>query len=149
MKDIDKGFKNFTKLLNDLSKVKIEAGVFGDAGANPKSGESIVEYAVYNEYGTEHIPARPFMGLTADSKGDDWTKLMTDCFDKALETEGKNIEKDLGRIGEQITGDIKKTVSSNISPANAASTIKRKGSSKTLIDTGALRAAISSKISKV
>ena len=149
MKDIDKGFKNFAKLLDNLAKVKIEAGVFSDVGTNPKSGESIAEYAFYNEYGTEHIPARPFMSLTADSRGEHWTKLMTDCFDKALETEGNNIDYDLGRIGERITGDIRETISSNISPANAESTVKRKKSSRTLIDTGALRAAISSKISKV
>lgn len=148
LKDTDKGFDNFSKLLAQMAKIKIEAGVFSDAGSNPKSGQSIVEYAYYNEYGTEHIPARPFMRITADDKNDHWSNLVADCFDKALVNEGKAIEHDLRRVGEQMVADIKETISSNISPANAPATVKRKGSSRTLIDTGALRAAISSRVSK-
>jgi len=148
MRDIDKGFKNLSKLFENLAKTQIQAGVFSDAGSNHNSGESIVEYALYNEYGTEHIPARPFMRITADSKGKHWAKLMTYCFDKALEAKGKNIEHDIGRVGEQMISDIKETISSNMTPANAAGTIKRKKSSRTLIDTGALRASISSRVLK-
>lgn len=146
--DIDKGFKNISMLLAKMAKVKIEAGVFSDAGSNLKSGDSIVDYAYYNEYGTEHIPARPFMRITADSKGDHWTKLMADCFDQIIENEGKGLELELGKVGVQMEGDIKETISSNIAPVNAPATIKKKGSSRTLIDTGALRAAISSRVSK-
>lgn len=149
MRDTDKGFKNISNLLAKITKVKVEAGVFSDAGSSPKSGQSIVEYAYYNEYGTEHIPARPFMRITTDAKGEHWTKSMADCFDKALKNEGETLDFDLARVGMQMEGDIKETISSNISPANTPATIKRKGSSRTLIDTGLLRASITSRVSKV
>ena len=148
MKDIDRGFNNLEKFFNKLAKVEIQAGIFSDAGSNPEGGTSIVDYAYYNEYGTEHIPVRPFMRITADEKRGSWSKLMADCFDKALETQGRKLDHDLGRIGEQMASDIKETISSNISPANAPDTIKRKKSSRTLIDTGVLRASISSRVLK-
>ena len=35
-----------------------------------KNGVSVAEVATYNHYGTEHIPARPFIAIATDeSKG--------------------------------------------------------------------------------
>lgn len=148
MKDSSKGFKDFDKLLERLAKTKISAGVFADAGTNSKSGTSVVDYAYYNEYGTDKIPARPFMSLTADAQKDNWANLMAASFDKIVATQGGSVDRELGRIGERMINDIKETISSNIAPVNAPSTIKRKKSSRTLIDTGYLRSSISSKIIK-
>jgi hypothetical protein len=46
-------------------------------------------------------------------------------------------------LGARFQGDIQKRMSAGIAPANAPATVKRKGSSTPLIDTGQLRSAIS------
>ncbi|MGI4775350.1 MAG: hypothetical protein ACRYE9_00185 [Janthinobacterium lividum] len=148
MKDIDKGFEKIGKLLKQLNKISLKAGVLSESDSKPKGGESIAEYAYYNEVGTDRIPARPFMSLTADEQKDNWSNLMTKSFDKMLVSGGKDLEVELGRVGERMINDIKETISSNISPVNAPSTIKRKKSSKTLIDTGLLRQSIKWQISQ-
>lgn len=45
VKDIDKGFRGFDKFLKELSKKSLKAGIFSDAGVNPKTGEYIADYA--------------------------------------------------------------------------------------------------------
>ena len=46
-------------------------------------------------------------------------------------------------------GDVKLTISNNMPPPNSEKTIKKKGSSKTLIDTGAMRNAVSYRVKSV
>jgi HK97 gp10 family phage protein len=66
------GGKKWKKTLSDLAKMKmgVKAGVLG--GATTTDGKSIAEYAIYNEFGTQYIPPRPFLSDTAKRKGKDW-----------------------------------------------------------------------------
>jgi hypothetical protein len=53
-----------------------------------------------------------------------------------------DMQTELNKLGLLAVGDIQDSINSNIPPANAPSTVKQKGSSKTLIDTGAMRQGV-------
>ena len=57
-----------------------------------------------------------------------------------------NAEELIGLLGEQIVADIKEKIDSNIPPLLSPATIKRKKSTKTLIDTGIMKNSINYEI---
>lgn len=72
--DKDLGWKEIKNSLIRLNGRVVKAGVLESAGTG-KKGVSIAFYASCNEYGTygsgsewQRIPARPFMGMTADEQ---------------------------------------------------------------------------------
>ena len=148
MKDTDKGFKNINKLLKELNKVKLKVGVLSDAGVNSKTREYIADYAYYNEYGSVDIPVRSFMASTADEQKENWSNSMSKAYDEIIKDEGKGLDYHLSRIGEQVRADIVLKISSNIAPKNAQSTIDKKKSDRTLVDTGILKQSIKYEIIK-
>ncbi len=58
----------------------------------------------------------------------------------------KSVEKALGQLGAFFKGKVQKKMVDLSTPANAPSTIKAKGSSNPLIDTGFLRQSIKEKV---
>lgn len=54
----------------------------------------------------------------------------------------------LARIGVWMVGQIQARIASGIAPANAESTIRQKGSSTPLIDTGQARSSIASRVNR-
>lgn len=147
MKVTDKNFnlEKIKKTLLALKNKELQVGIFEDSGVNEDTGRRIVDYAIANEYGTSKIPERPFMRSTADEKQENWSALM----DKIVEgvTKGDfEVERKIGLVGEQMVNDIKEKISSNVPPPLNPATIKRKGSSRTLIDTGNMRNSITFKI---
>lgn len=98
---------------------------------------TVLDVAIWNEFGTVNIPERSHIRLTYDQMKNKWfaenKKLMVRILKgritvkEALEIVGLLIESD-------IKGKIQKTDSSW--PPNAPSTIQKKKSSKPLIDTG-------------
>ena len=67
--DNDLGWKDIMGKCRKLNGRQIKAGVLEGAGTY-KNGVSVAEVATYNHYGTEHIPARPFIAIATDeSKG--------------------------------------------------------------------------------
>ena len=88
------------------------------------------EKALYNHFGTEDIPARPFLQFDQKKAA----KLVR----KAIVSDGDTVAK----IKVGLTGMIQDNIRELKRPANADSTIKKKGSSNPLIDTGAMRQAV-------
>ena len=88
------------------------------------------EKALYNHFGTEDIPARPFLQFDQNAAA----KLVR----KAIVSDGDTV----GMIKVGLTGMIQENIRELKRPANADSTIKKKGSSNPLIDTGAMRQAV-------
>lgn len=147
MKVTDKNFnlEKIKKTLLALKKKELQVGIFEDSGVNPDTGGRIVDYAIANEYGTSKIPERPFMRSTADEEAKKWSALM----DKIVEDVTKGdfeFERKIGLVGEQMVSDIKEKISSNVPPPLKPATVKRKGSSRTLIDTGNMRNSITFRI---
>lgn len=122
-------------------------GVSGERQHDTKSKASITDIATFNEFGTiskkgnEHIPARPFVRTTID---DNLRELLS-INAKLLYQIGKGsmtTEQALKILGLKIQALMQKKVTDIKNPPNASITIKRKGSSNPLIDTGRMRQAI-------
>jgi phage gpG-like protein len=56
------------------------------------------------------------------------------------------IERALALVGQMMESDMRSAIAAGIPPPNAARTIAAKGSSKPLVDSGQLRASISSAV---
>ena len=146
IKDTDRGFLAIKKALLSLKKKEIKVGIHEGVGENTKTGTLIVDYAIANEYGTSKIPERSFMRSTYDEKQQEWNKTLDKIVGNITEGNINNIEQKINLVGVQVANDIKEKIDSNIPPALSEATIRRKGSSRTLIDTGVMRASITYKI---
>jgi hypothetical protein len=130
------------KLLRKLGDGAVKVGVLTGTGPHPKAGGALTsEVAWWNEYGTERIPERPFMRNTVLLQGRDWIVLVRALLNQFVN--GKITEnRALGLLGEKAKSDVQDTIVSLSTPANAPSTVARKGSANPLIDIGHLRQSI-------
>jgi hypothetical protein len=106
---------------------------------------TVEEVAIYQEKGTKNkkgtpvIPSRSFIKETFNINKD---KIRKTFMGAVL----KSPEKSLGLIGTYVVGLIQQRIADGIDPALSPKTVKHKGSSKPLIDTGQLRNSITFKI---
>ena len=89
------------------------------------------------EFGNEHIPSRPFLRQTLAENQEKYTALFVKLFES-----GVSIEQIYEQIALIAQGDVQQNIANGKWTANAPSTIKRKKSSKPLIDTGKLRQSV-------
>ena len=140
--DRDLGFTKKIEKLKELSNIKITAGIHEDTGFN--DGVRVVDYAIWNHYGTKKIPSRPFLSISFD-KNNGW-------YDDIINTQNNIVDKDynksiaLIKLADKVKRDIQTVIKQGVSPPNAPSTIKKKKSSKTLIDTGVMLSKVNYKI---
>ncbi len=142
----DLGFEkiiaNDSKLAGNGVKFGIQAGEGEEDEEGATEGTDILDIAIYNEYGTEHIPARPFMKDFANKNEQTLIKKMNSQAKKVFA--GMPVETALAELGEFAQKHQKAHIrkASLWAEANAPSTIRQKRSSKPLIDTGALVNAV-------
>lgn len=144
VQDNDLGLKRIIRDLEDLCEYELKVGVQGDSGTSSNDA-NIVDVAVWNEFGTEHIPQRPFLRDTCEEK-DDWGDKKANIWNSVID--GLNPRTAMEILGQQAKGDIQEKIGSGDFTPNAPSTIKKKGSSTPLIDTGQLRQSITFKLTK-
>lgn len=125
----------------------IKKGGTGKKSESKGKGATILEYAIFNEYGTSRIPKRPFFRLSVG------TKKAQNEIKEYLNTQIENIisgeltgQGAYDNLGVFVVQKIKKTIMSGNFAPNDAKTIKRKGSSTPLIDTHSLYNSISYEI---
>lgn len=140
VKDIDLGWKRIKKELMLIDNSYTKVGIQSDAGTEA-DGQNISAVGAYNEYGTKDIPARPFMRSTFDEQKAKLKSIQEKEYAKILAGK-QSVKKALGFIGEFMTGEIKKKITTLRIPPNAPATIKAKKSTNPLIDTGRMRASI-------
>lgn len=134
--------KEVDKKLNDLissNNKRLEVGFF--ESAKYENGEYVANVAKIQEYGTLKIPARPFFRNAIAKNGAKWLTFMKNQF-----TSNQNLDLSLNQAGELARGDIVASIMQTNNPPNAEATIKAKGSSKPLIDTGFMRASVTFKV---
>ena len=144
--DKDKGLKRITTDIKALGDYKIKMGIMGDQTVD---GVSVVDYAMYNEFGTSTIPARPFMETTFTKHGDELVKMAQYLAGDMIDGKIKP-KKVLDTLGLWYTNKIKMTIrdAKNWAVPNAASTVAQKGSSSPLIDNGRMLGAVNYEIEK-
>lgn len=139
LSDTDKGWDAVRKTIDRARERDVKVGV------QSESGGELVNVATWNEYGTHTIPARSFVRAAIDQGAADIGKHAAELGGQVLD--GKlSTETALGRLGLSAARKIQEQIRSNVPPPNAPSTVRAKGSSKTLINTGQLRQSIRHKV---
>ena len=135
---IDKDL-GYTRIFKDIKEMDGKGVKVGVMGGTAEKGVSVVDYAVWNEFGTKHIPKRPFMQRTADEGLAETFKFTEHLVGKMIDG-GISPDSVLKNLGEFYQKKIQMTIrnAKEWAAANAESTVRMKGSSSPLIDTGRL-----------
>ena len=138
------GLEKLDKELKYLQTHAVKVGVLGNGSAN---GISVQDYAIFNEYGTSRIPARPFFRLSVGTANaqNEIKKYMKQQVEQIIQG-GMSAQQAYENLGTFIVQKIKKTIASGNFAALNPQTVKKKGHSKPLMDTHSLYESISYEI---
>lgn len=110
-------------------------------GRRKQAGQNMAQIGAWNEYGTQTIPARPFIRPAIQNNRRFLIANLQNQF--RLICEGRQTtSRALRIIGQLAQNMIVRQINAVMSPPLSARTIARKGSSKPLIDFGQMRASI-------
>jgi phage gpG-like protein len=149
IKDLDKGWRKLESYVRARDERRVTVGVHGNKASRPGGEPDNVAVATIHEFGaviarggrTYRVPERSFIRSTVDAHAKKYTSLAARLAGRVLD--GKmDIEKALALLGQVVKADIIRAINRGIEPALAPSTIAQKGSSKPLIDTGALKQSL-------
>ena len=136
--------------LEELAALQVNIG-FNDSSGSYKvktkgkqkkaEGATVAQVAAWNEFGTEHSPARPFMRQTLTDQRDKISKFVQNRA-KNVVNGSMDAQTALNGIGSYAKGRMQAEIRDGDFEPNAPSTVARKGSSKPLIDTGRMRQSI-------
>lgn len=121
-------------------KAFIKVGILSGTGEHPKgtAGQTIAEIAWWNEFGTKHIPPRPFLRTGLRENLADYRAIIKTVLRNVM-LRRMSANQALGLLGVKAVADVQAKITAISTPPNTAATIERKKSSNPLIDTGALR----------
>lgn len=113
---------------------------------NKAAPPTVAEVASFHEFGLG-VPKRSMIAATLDEHQDEYARLVKQAADRHLV--GDDLTRHMARIGLRVVADVQKRIVAGIAPELQPATIERKGSSKPLIDTGQMRAALSFEVKLV
>ena len=145
--DRDRGYAALMKRLK-AEKLSLTVGVHEAEGSEPHGDEmTVADLATIHEFGLGHVPERSFLRAWADEQAEEIKKDLGGI-GKAV-AEGKlTAEQGLERFGSLAVGQIQQRIVAGIDPPLAEETVKRKGSSTPLVDTGQLKSSITYVVKK-
>jgi phage gpG-like protein len=146
--DKDMGYRLALRRLQTIPQVAVSVGVHEDAPPS-EDGVPVAEYAAINEFGSDdgRVPERSFMRSTLDEHEAKYARLLAGKVDQALD--GKHLKVGMREVGHEVVRDVRAKIESGVGPANAPSTIARKGHGATLVDSGNLSDSITAKVEVV
>lgn len=124
----------------ELAKSKgVYVGIPAEANKPVEEGEAfnLASLAAVLEFGNDKIPSRPFLRQTLEKNKHKYSRFFTDFLKESLD-----VNQAYEKIALLAQADVQLEIVNGEWVANAKSTIKRKKSSKPLIDTGRLRQSI-------
>jgi hypothetical protein len=127
-----------------LGAQDVKVGFTETTGNRGGDGLNNPTLAYIHEYGAPeaNIPERPFLVVGVESALPAVTKVMKDGAKAAL-TGRDTAKQTLNTVGLVAQGAVQKKIVDGPFVPNAPGTVQRKGSDRPLIDTGALRQAVS------
>lgn len=136
------------KMMAKQKGAYVSIGFHEDAGTYP-DGQSVVEVALWNEFGTETSPARSFIRSVMDENEQKLNLWREEMIDNVV-AKGWTVEKALEAIGFRIQVLIQNKIKSNVPPPLADSTAKAKSAkgrpAVTLIDTALMLRSVTFKV---
>ena len=147
IKDSDPGFRKLKK--NFKGPDHVDIGVFA------KQDSEVVIYAATNEFGTDRagpnrnitIPERSFLRAGVDENKKIFRAFLAGELPKVV-TGKKSKEKVLLQLGALAQGKVQGKIRQGPFTPNAPSTVRIKGSSRPLINTGRLRQSITFEVGR-
>ena len=138
--------------LEKLKALEVQVGFFqGEKKATKRTKNGVTEtdtdivlVASWNEFGTSKIPPRPFFRESIDQAKQVLPAFWQSELKKIIK--GQDAEVTLKRLGTLLKGMIQQHIVEGDFAPNAPSTIKKKGSSRPLIDTGRMRQSVTYRI---
>ena len=137
--------QQFMQQLDELCRLSVRVGF--QAGDTEEDGTPLTNIAYWNEHGTMnkdgsvHSPARPFMHDSVQNNIEKTSHLCTSPANQ-LVTSKMSTQQSLEGIGVKMVSLVQKEIRNGDFAANAPSTIRAKGSSKPLIDSGRMRQSV-------
>ena len=143
VKSIDKGLDEHVRLARAINGRGVKVGIQAGAGKDPQSGADLLDIAIHNEFGTEHITARQLVRDFAEKNGDVLGQAM-DRMAAAVQDGNMPVDAALDQLGTFAEKHQKAHVqqSKKWAEPNAPATVKKKGSDVPLIDDGLMVGAI-------
>lgn len=133
------------ELQREIDKLRrggfVTVGIHEDTGNHPDAGISNAHLGALLNFGTDRIPPRPWLVPGVESATPD----IIDTLATGVES-GTPMNQTLEQVGAIAAGAAQVYMTELRDPPNAPSTIAQKGSDNPLIDTGALRASVSYKV---
>lgn len=127
---------------------KVQAAMVGPdrvkVGFPSGSNGGILSRAFWNEFGTVRMPERPFIRNSFRSNRESYRAMMQRAALRIMRGEMTKTVV-LSQLGLKAAGDIQRSMPGT-PPPNAPSTIRMKGSSTTLVDTGQMRQSVTWKL---
>ena len=153
VKDIDLGWEEIERQLRIFEGASVLVGfqegsktkVQTKRDRQKEGGKSMPQIAAENEFGTNKIPARPFMRTSFDENIANINKLITIQYKKVQDGK-EDANQALTKIGVIMVGLIQQKIRSIVSPPNSPRTIAIKRSSKPLIDFGQMIQSVREKV---
>ena len=142
------------QILDTLARAKIEIGIIGEERHSDKSDITVLAIARIHEFGATvtdkngrnmNIPQRPFIRGTVDNRQPDINEQVEKILVQILERDIP-VMTGLEALGLMLEGITKDYLTDSKIPDLKAETIRRKGSSNPLIDTGKLRDSITYRV---
>lgn len=135
-------FSAARQLIEQMKSVKEKAVYVGfpaefDEKVEGSENFNLASLAAVLEFGNEHIPSRSFLRQTLEENQEKYTALFVQWFDQ-----GVPVAQIYERLAVMVQGDVQMNIVKGEWVANAKSTIRRKKSSKPLIDTGKMRQSV-------
>lgn len=138
-------FVAYEKNLQQFKDSVVKAGVLAkDGSQNHGEGMTVFQIGMIHEFGVpeKNIPRRSFIRVSIENNIKEITKLIENNH-RLVSENAMSAKTALDRIGIKAQNTIKESFRNNDWKANSRATIKRKGSSRPLIDTGQLIGSIS------
>ena len=117
-------FSGATEFLEDLSQLEGEVSL---GYVDPETSQ----IALYNEFGTKHIPARPYLRRGVAGDGTEYDEILNQAVEGEITP--PEFKEYIGQIGVAAVISALDTTTSWATP-NAPSTIKKKGHATPLIE---------------
>jgi hypothetical protein len=140
------GGDKITKYLHQIVEKASSAGSvtvgFHEDGPAYPDGTPPAQVAAMVEYGAATAPPRPALRNMISNKSPDWAPTAT----KLLQANNYDTHKTLDQMGALIAGEFVEAVKEGYPPANAPSTIAKKGFDKPWTDTGHLANSVTWKV---
>lgn len=147
-----KALERLRDKLKGAKQAFVSVGIFEDSGNYSVAGSpSVVEVALWNEFGTGKTPERSFLRSTLDAQRALINTWRGEAIQKML-TQDWSVKQALEMLGFRVSELVKNTIKSNVPPPNAEYTVEKKRQAgvapRTLIDTGLLLRSVSYRISE-